>query len=193
MKITIRKAEQKDSKYIAENILAAMSLPAYTEEIAQSPDKEYDLLILNKMIEVVEREDSLYSYKNTTIALYEGKIAGSMTAYKGEFYAEMRKVTFDLFAKVSKHNKEAEESDFETADGEYYLDAMAVRPEFRGKGIAKTLMMNEIENAKRLNLKASLIVDIKKPHTQKMYEALGFSTKSQIKFFGEIYNKMLID
>ena len=49
--------------------------------------------------------------------------------------------------------------DDETAEGEFYLDSLAVYPHYRKRGIASQLLNRFIEHAASLGLPAALLVD----------------------------------
>ena len=80
----------------------------------------------------------------------------------------------------------------ETGEGEYYLDSMAVLPEFRGHSIGKILMNNALETAEALGFtKVTLLVDVVKPWLHKLYESVGFEKGEQVMFFGEPFMRMI--
>jgi ribosomal protein S18 acetylase RimI-like enzyme len=79
----------------------------------------------------------------------------------------------------------------ETVPGEYYLDSMAILPEYRSRNIGKILIMEAIKIAKQQNFKkVVLIVDVNKPHLFKYYESIGFREVGKLEFFGHVYKRM---
>ena len=79
----------------------------------------------------------------------------------------------------------------ETEAGEYYLDSLAVAPEFRGQSIGSILIQNALEEAQALGFtKATLLVDSRKDYLQRLYGRLGFENGETVTFFGDEYIKM---
>ena len=91
----------------------------------------------------------------------------------------------------------------ECIPGEFYLDSMAILPEFRGKAyeyagstdrIGHILMLDGIEQGRRKGFpRISLIVDKAKPRLKTYYSALGFRPDGEILFFGHLYDRMIKD
>lgn len=91
----------------------------------------------------------------------------------------------------------------ECLPGEFYLDSMAVLPEFRRMAfeyagatdrIGHLLMLDGIEEGRRKGFpRISLIVDKSKPRLFTYYSALGFRPDGEILFFGHLYDRMIKD
>lgn len=89
----------------------------------------------------------------------------------------------------------------ECIPGEFYLDSMAILPEFRGISyeyagstdrIGHILMLDGIEEGRRKGFqRISLIVDKAKPRLKTYYSALGFRPDGEILFFGHLYDRMI--
>ena len=82
--ITLRKASPADARFIAENVLHALHID------------EADDAHIEHLAGISRREDTLYSWRNSTIALYDGVPAGLMVAYDGARYRQMRDITFPM-------------------------------------------------------------------------------------------------
>lgn len=176
----ILQATIEDRYFVAKGIAMALHL---------NPDEEE----LKNIAGVCEREDVLYSYRNALIAFDGETPLGLCLAYDGTGYHEIRLRTFALF---SAFNEETEDDmDFEhfedeTSEGEYYIDSLAVMPEYRRKGIAKELMNAQIEKGRQLGIKvATLLVDPANPDAQELYYKLGFKYSSDVYAFGQIFWK----
>lgn len=135
------------------------------------------------MISLVEREDSLYSYKNTLVALgddlsAEGrlqgkKVVGIAVSYDGARHHELRQ----SFIEVAREQIGKDHSDMggETQAGELYLDSLAVLPEYRRQGIAQRLLKATKEKADQMKLPCvGLLVDEGNPAGQALYASVGF-------------------
>ncbi len=91
----------------------------------------------------------------------------------------------------------------ECLPGEFYLDSMAVLPEYRRMTfeyagstdrIGHLLMIDGIEEGRRKgSLRISLIVDKLKPRLFTYYSDLGFRPDGEILFFGHLYDRMVKD
>jgi ribosomal protein S18 acetylase RimI-like enzyme len=81
----------------------------------------------------------------------------------------------------------------ETAGDEFYIDSIAVAPIARGKGIGTQLLQYAIAHAKQNGFKqVGLLVDLKNPNAQKLYERIGFKLGKKTPFAGGEYYHMYI-
>lgn len=184
-KIHIHDASLADAPFIARVVLAGIDM---LDLDAALPDEQRDLY--EHLIEICRMDDTLYSYLNTRIAEMDGNRVGALVAYDGAHYAKMRAKTFGLVKQTPgidlSHNA------LETGPGEFYLDSMAILPEYRGLGIGQKLMLDRMEWAKRNGFDAvTLLVDKDKPRLQDYYEELGFVFVEDMFVFGDLFNKMV--
>ena len=177
--IAFRKATADDALFIARGFHMAMLYDDASEE-----------QISNFAQNICVREDVLYSWHNTIIAEVNGKCAGMLTAYDGQYYHDMRIRTMSL---VKQHlGVEFPGMEDEAVAGEYYLDSLAVMPEYRGRGIGRKLLQKGIENGKMLRLNITLAVDPINGRAKKLYRSLGFIASGSLFIFGHDYEKMII-
>lgn len=188
VKPTFRWATQADAPFIAWGVCCALHThpsEAFLDYVAR---------------EVCSREsDILYSYRNALLALVDGRPVGLCLCYDGEGYHERRLRTFALFEQAPSEDSESDEPDMdlehaedETQAGEYYIDSLAVLPEYRGLGIARQLMQAQIEHGRSLGLPSTLLVDPDNPPALRLYESLGFRYHSDCYAFGMIYKKLAL-
>lgn len=196
----IRDAVPSDGAFIARNVLAAMGYDAFSDVKAE-PAIELGSVSLTiqdaveAFGEVCARPDTLYSYARTRIACVDGEPAGSLTAYSGDDYLPLRDFTWGLLDPTVQYPEP------ECLPGEFYLDSMAILPEFRGMAfeyagstdrIGHLLMLDGIEVGKKKGFsRISLIVDKAKPRLFAYYSALGFRPDGEILFFGHLYDRMI--
>ena len=224
MEFTIRDAKPSDGEFIARNVLAAMGYEVFNDGDADSVI-EFGSTSLNvqdavKIVgEVCARPDTLYSYTRTRVACVDGKAVGSLTAYSGDDYLPLRDLTWGLLNSFfasnyddasgeGTANDEGAESVMPSAEpecrpGEFYLDSMAILPEYRRMTfeyagstdrIGHLLMLDGIEEGRRKGFtRISLIVDKIKPRLKSYYSALGFRPDGEILFFGHLYDRMIKD
>lgn len=178
--LTFRPATLADAPFVARGVIMALHL---------DPEQEDMSLVTS----ICSREDVLYSWRNTLLACVDGLPVGLCLCYDGKDYHETRIRTFQLFSE----GKEGEEDDMdlanmedETGPGEYYIDSLAVMPEFRRQGIARQLMLAQLEIGRKMGLhKATLLVDPANPSAQSLYHQCGFVHDRDIYAFGQIYWK----
>lgn len=179
-KIIIKPAQLEDCYFVARCVCMALHHEPTAEE-------------LPGIARICSREDVLYSYKNALIAWMSGLPVGLCLAYDGNGYHETRVRTFAAFAAL--HPSEEDDMDLanaedETCDGEFYIDSLAVLPEYRRMGIGRQLMKAQMEQGLCMGLHhQTLLVDPDNPNAQRLYESLGFRYESDCYAFGQIYWK----
>mgnify|MGYP002770743339 FL=1 len=190
-RVELRKGRASDAPFIADAVLAAMGYDIFNPSLSVDAETSFGPIsaVRDALIKVCSKEDTLYSWKNTTVATFCGKTAGAIVSYDGGSYKETAERTFALMAKLLNTGKP--EPGSETGEGEYYLDSLVVHPEFRGHNIGSILMRNALDEAEALGYeKVTLLVDEKKPHLHKLYKKLGFEFGDVVLFFGEPYIRM---
>lgn len=176
MTMEIRKAKKEDAEFVAWTVLTALDM---------------DTSDLRKAKEVCSDNYGLYSWNNALIAEENGRQIGCIISYAGDKYLSFREYTWprlwtDIDPDMMKNTP------YETEAGEYYLDSMAIIPEYRGQAIGKKLMLAAIENGKNLGYDTfALIVDVDKPHLHDYYTQLGFYGSGSIQFFTHVFTKMI--
>lgn len=182
--VQLRNATLDDAPFIARVVLAGIDM---LDLDAMLPDEQRG--IYEHLIEICRMGDTLYSYCNTRIAEADGKRVGALVAYDGARYARMREKTFGLVKQTS--GMDLSRNAMETGPGEFYLDSMAIFPEYRGAGIGRMLMRDRVDFALNKGFsKVTLLVDKDKPHLQKYYESEGFAFIGEMFVFGSWYNKL---
>lgn len=177
--ICFRDATEDDLLFIARGFHMAMLME-------DTPDERIENFANN----ICSRDGVLYSPTNTIIVEIDGRPVGMLTAYDGSLYHDMRVRTMAL---VKEHlGIEFEGMEDEAQPGEYYLDSLAVLPEFRGRGIGRRLLQKGIEAGRRLGLKVTLAVDPVNEKAQKLYRSLGFDNQCNLFIFGHTYWKWYV-
>lgn len=176
--IKIRKATKADARFIAENVLRALHI--------EESDNEH----IEYLAGICGREDTLYSWKNAVIALYDGVPAGLMIAYDGARYRRMRDLTFPMIRRYVGDDYPL--MDDEACAGEFYLDSLAVLPEFCNKGIASALIreMFRLRDEAGIPL-ATIAVDPGNDTAYRLYTGKGFRHDGQITVFGTTYDRLV--
>lgn len=175
MSITIRDARKEDVEIVAWTVLTALDMD--TDE-------------MEKYIKSCSKDDSIYSWRNAIVATVDGTAVGCLIAYEGSRYKELRdKSWLQLWDDMDPEYLKTIED--EAVDGEFYLDSMAILPEYRGRSIGRELMAYAIEKGKALGCgRATLLVDVHKPRLGAYYQAMGFEQYGEMEYFGHDYKRM---
>ena len=158
MKYHIEPATPDQAPSIAPHIMMAMD-----EDCCQHFAGPHHTLdeFRQMMTGLVARDDSQYSYRNALVAKTpKGDIAGVIIGYDGAHLHSLRRAFLETI-------KEQMDRDFsgildETQAGEYYVDTLAVNPEYRKQGIASALMLELIRRHGRRQ-PVGLLVDLTHP------------------------------
>lgn len=175
-KIRIVQATQADAPFVAKCVCMALHHELSEEELVP-------------VAAICSRTDVLYSYRFALIALVNDKPAGLCLCYDGADYHEMRRITFPLFSQGNEE-MDLDNAQDEAVAGEYYMDSLAVLPEYRRMGLGRTLMLAHIDKARQMGFKkATLLVDPDNPSAQHLYKSIGFTHQEDCYAFGQIFWK----
>lgn len=176
--ITIRPATIADAPLIGWGLCEAVG-----KEIV-------DNLAVNTSTDTVEqfftqlarRTDSQYSWQNALVAEIDGELAGIAVGYDGIRLHELRKAFFELATPMLKLDFSGVPD--ETDDSEFYLDTLAVKPEYRGQGVAQTLINATFKRATETGKPLGLLVDDDNHKAQNLYTKCGFQAVGRRPFAG---------
>lgn len=182
--INIRPAVDTDAPLIARCVLAAMEILDIDAPVPA------DMMLSVKNLEAATSDEKrLYSIANTLVAEVDNEPVGCIISYDGGNYASLRKRTFDILYEES--GLDLRDNPMETGPGEYYLDCMAIRRSYRGRGIGHLLMEAAIDKGKSLGInRFALLVEKEHIELGKYYARLGFVPKEEVFAFGSKYVKM---
>ncbi len=174
--MTIREATEKDTEYVAKTVLTALDMDTSHLEWVKASCAD---------------PKSMYSWNKSLIAEDDGKPIGCIISYSGDDYQQLREYTWSrLWDGVDPAT--IKNSAIETYPGEYYLDSLAIEPEYRGKGLGKKLMEAAIEHGSELGFdKFALLVALEKPRLKEYYASEGFEEANDVNFFGHKYKRMI--
>ncbi len=184
MDITIRHAQPTDAEAAVPLLIEANG--DITKRITGETDWGKVELAL---FELFQRDDNLHSYLYTYVAELDGKVAGIMGIYPGDYEAEFNQNLSKWLAKKGAKNLEI---DAEAAPGELYINTICINPEFRNKGIGTQLFAYAEEIAKQTGFtKLSLNVEIQKEPAIRLYKRLGYEIVSPWTIIGEPFYHMV--
>lgn len=133
---------------------------------------------------LARREDAQYSYLNALVAeTDEGKVMGAIIGYDGARLYDLRKAFFEEAARRLGYHPDGQIAD-ETSPDEYYLDSLAVKPQYRGRGVASALLKAMSLKAAQTGKPAGLLVDKTNPKARRLYEHTGFKYVGDRPFAG---------
>lgn len=163
----IRKATIKDSQPIADYLLMAMEDIIYTFICQRDYTKAKEFLLY-----FIKSEDNQYSYKNCLVVEDKNNIIAAVNLYDGAKLSALRK---PIIAYVRTHFDVNFNPEDETQSGEYYIDSLAVHPNYQGKGVA-TNMLQFLINEYTIHQKHTLglLVEEENIAAKKLYLKLGF-------------------
>ncbi len=169
--ITVREAQQDDAGQIApliDIIFDEMQL----DELEDVPEPG-----LAKVITRAYQTKTYLSDKaSTVVAEADGQVVGVVFGYPSENEDDINRVLYNL-SKQSADFKEPFVADSETNSDEWYLDSIAVDPNYQGQGVGSRLLAAVPRMA--LNDGKSVIglnVDLENPKAEKLYTRKGFKT-----------------
>ena len=172
--IIVREARREDAATIAQAVAMAIG-----DEVALRAYCGDDYIAV--LIEMAAREATQYSWQNGLIAEVDGIVAGAVVGYDGGRLGVLREGTFDVLRELVGRTPTIVD---ETEVGEYYLDSVAVLPEFRGLGVGRELVAAFCEKAfAEGHERVGLIVDFDNPQAEKLYTSLGFRRINTRPFF----------
>lgn len=125
------------------------------------------------MARLVSQDGTQYSFGNCLIAMDGDMLAGVLVSYDGGQLHRLREA-FVRGAKAAFGHDFSHIED-ETSEGEYYLDSLAVKVNYRHRGIASALIGTAIQRAKSMGFpRVGLLVDKSNPSAERLYCSLGF-------------------
>lgn len=147
--------------------------------------------VVDMFTALAARNDSQYSYLNTLVAeIDDGTVAGICVGYDGARLYELREAVREEAMRFL--GRELENLGDETSDDEFYLDSLAVFPEFRGSGIGRKLLLERAEGRHKFGKPAGLLVDYDNPQAEALYRRLGFVQKGERPFAGVVMKHYLL-
>lgn len=173
--IQIRQAIKCDAPFIAQAVAMAIG-----DETALKKYCGEDYITL--LSKIAENEKSQYSYTNCLIAEIDGNVAGAVIGYDGGKLHELRATTYSIIYNELGRTPSIPD---ETEADEFYLDSLAVLPQYRGIGIGRQLITAIRDKAFSAgHNRVGLIVDFDNPRAEALYTSLGFTRIKTKIFFG---------
>lgn len=171
MKYSIVPADKEDASIISRGIMTALHIGE--PDAAITLENDHISSWTKIFTELAARDDSQYSYQNTLKAINDnGEVLGIIIGYNGARLRVLRESFFNTVLRVT--GEDFSDIPDETSSDEWYLDSLAVWPEYRGQGIGEALLKAAVEKAHSERLPAGLLVDKGNPKARRLYEKVGF-------------------
>lgn len=187
--ITVSRARREDAPLIARAIMMAVG----GEICLGLAGERHTLADVEALFtELASLEDSQYSYRNAIVALTaDGEVAGVCIAYDGARLHSLRKRFFEAALRRLDLDFTSGRVVDECSADEYYIDTIAVWPQYRGKGVATKLLHAELAKAEELGKPAGLLVDKDNTKAETLYRGLGFMSAGERPFAGVVMTHLL--
>ncbi|RFZ85839.1 N-acetyltransferase [Mucilaginibacter terrenus] len=164
----IRQALPEDAPQIAPLIILAMGPLA--AKFANTDDTNATRALFERFIGEPLNQ---YSYQNILVDTEEDAIRGMIMGYDGAQLDVLRSRFLDYIRGTLGFEGTPED---ETSAGEFYIDCLAVYPQYQGLGIAKELLKSTIEKAAANgHAVVGLLADVDNHKAQKLYTSMGFT------------------
>lgn len=184
-------ASKTDASLIADAIVAAIG-DELADNLAGDNNTRQDVHDL--FMRLAKREDTQYSYLNSRIALSDdGSPMGVCVSYDGADLMSLRRPFFEDAIETFGWNLSSEEIDSlpgETTPDEYYLDTLMTLPEYRGRGVARALIVDAASKARRAGKPLGLLCDKENPQARRLYDAAGFAVVGERPFAGHLMDHL---
>jgi ribosomal protein S18 acetylase RimI-like enzyme len=180
----LRIATKEDAAGVLPLLMDAIGDIAYSLTGEDSPEDAMKVLE-----EFYSSEDNRLSYENVTVLEKDGRVAAFMLAYHG---SRAEALDRPLKARLEARGQSAAAIVCEAGPNEFYLDSLAVHPDFRGQGLG-TLLLEEFGRlaAQAGWRKLSLLVEEHNSGARKLYERLGYAPEEALMVAGHRYDRMV--
>lgn len=190
----IRQAKPEDAEEAAKLICMAWEECACV--LAGTTNKKE----IQRVIKVFyQQPNNLFSYQNVNLAEGENGVAGLILSYPSDYYEQLNKLVAEKLPSIYQSDTTDFQSKViplfttkEAKSGEYYIDSLAVYPEYRTCGVGSRLMkVAHLKSRKQGIKKTSLIVKTENKVALNLYKKLGYSIRGRLKKADKNYLSMI--
>lgn len=180
----IRQARLEDAPQVVSLIISAihdLTIP-FTGE--HDPDAAAKILV-----DYYCTPGNRFSSELVAVSEIDGQIAGMILCYYGK---DMKALYAPIEAIMEERTQQAVQLEPEADDDEYYIDAIAVHPDYQGRGIASQLMACSEQKAAADGVhKVGLNVDLDNTSAEEVYKRKGYVADKQIMLHHKPYWHMV--
>jgi len=183
--MNLRVATSEDALPVARLVYEAIHDIAY--QLTGETTEEQAIAAL---AELFRRPGNRFSAKQVLVAEEDGRVAGMILCYHG---SEADKLDAPLAERLRQRTGNPSPAiDKETDEDEYYIDSIAVFPEFRGRGIAKALLEAAEQAAADSGWeRIALNVEYGNDRAASLYRAAGYAADKTIAINGSPFYHMV--
>ncbi len=181
LKPPLRKGRREDAPALARLVnFAGEGLPLYFwEKIAEYGETGWDVGRAR-----AEREEGAFSYRNAYVAEADGRCVACLVGY--EQPAEPEPIDYDAMPQMIVPLQELEN----LAPATWYVNVLAVMPDYRGRGFGSKLLALAEEIAREAGLTGmSIIIDDANAGARRLYERCGYVEKAKRRIVGNGWRK----
>lgn len=183
--LLIRDATAEDAPLIARAILEAIGEDLTANLAGENHSREEVESLFTRL---ALRSDSQYSFMNTRVACSpQGIVMGVCVSYDGRGLKQLRRSFFEEANRTLGWDitpEEIENVTPETDADEYYLDTLMTLPEYRGCGVASSLIADAKRKADLIGKPLGLLCDSDNLRARRLYDGIGFRQVGQRPFAG---------
>ena len=192
--LNIRQAKIEDAEEAAELICMAWGECAYV--LAGSNNQKVAQEVIKKFY---KQPDNILSYQNIYVAEVRNRIAGLILSFPSDHFPRLSKLLVEKLPKFYKSDAKDYQRKVvpmlktkEAEPGEYYIDSLAVYPQYRACGIGSKLLKAATLKSHKLGIsKISLIVKPENKGALKLYKKHGYSVRGKLKQAGTNFLSMV--
>ncbi|MMZ59178.1 putative acetyltransferase [compost metagenome] len=179
-----RQAAKSDASSVITLLFSAIGNIANT--LAGTDDDEQAHQVLERFF---QQEGNRVSYENVMVKEENGKVIAFMLTYHGSDAASLDQPFID---RLAANGAKAPAIQREAKNDEFYLDSIAVHPDYQGHGIGtEMLRLFERQALKRGYDKIMLLVDQDNPAARKLYLRQGYQEDGSILVSGHMFDRMV--
>ncbi|OXM83578.1 GNAT family N-acetyltransferase [Paenibacillus rigui] len=136
------------------------------------------------------REGNRLSYEHVLVKVLDRQIAGMILCYHGQHAKAIDQPLLDRLHELLPDREAV--LDQEADEDEYYIDALAVSPQWKGRGIG-TELISAAEQAARQQCYCKIALNVEQSNTraQALYQRLGYETDKHRTIHGKRYDHMV--
>lgn len=190
----IRQAQPEDAEEAAK--LISMAWEECACVLAGTTNKK----AIQKVIKIFyQQPNNIFSFQNVNIAEEANGVAGLILSYPSDYYEQLNKLIVEKLPGIYQSDTENFKNKVvplfktkEAKSGEYYIDSLAVYPQYRSHGVgSKLLKVAHLKSRKQGIKKTSLIVKTENVTALSLYKKLGYSVRGKLKKANKNYLSMI--
>jgi ribosomal protein S18 acetylase RimI-like enzyme len=183
--MTIRPAQPNDAQAVVHLLFDAIKDIGY-----QLTGGETEQEVLERLTDFYQKEGNRFSYTNILVKEADLRVAGMILIYHGSQADTIDKPIIERLRLIK--NDPSLTIDKEADEDEYYIDALAVAPEWGGRGFGTELIAAAEQRGHQLGYhKMALNVELYNERACSLYKKLGYVTDKETQINKKTYLHMV--